>query len=145
MSYTSGAPGWAKEAMAERQRAIEKHGAMAADNLPGDSPHWVLILGEEVGEVAQEVLMASLSVAYGKVIRTLTYDQDSGNLRKELIQVLAMASGWVDALDKAEAAETYKYQDLCLKCGIDNENGTHDALQMTGHLTHSYVRVNNRA
>lgn len=74
----------------ERIRAHAKHGAAghSSEQLPASHREWPVILMEELGEVAHE----------------LTYDTPDGyaNLRKELIQVAAMACAWIDAID-AEA------------------------------------------
>jgi hypothetical protein len=60
------------------------------------------ILGEEIGEVAEEfetLLLVRLVKSSGRVNRALTYDQDDSKLRAELIQVMAVTSAWVDRLD----------------------------------------------
>lgn len=66
-----------------RQQAHEKHGDNSIEALPSDSPRWLSVLVEEVGEVAHE----------------LTYDS-AGSLRAELIDVLAVATAWVYAIDR---------------------------------------------
>lgn len=76
------------EVQAARDAAHAKHGDNGIGSLPGDSPRWLSILVEEVGEVAHE----------------LTYDSD-GDLRKELIQVAAVATAWADALAASPHAE----------------------------------------
>jgi NTP pyrophosphatase (non-canonical NTP hydrolase) len=75
----------------ERIRAHLKHGAAgnSREDQPWDEHEWLAILTEELGEVAHE----------------LTYDQ-SGNprdLRKELVQVAAMACAWIAAIDEFTA------------------------------------------
>lgn len=77
------------EVAAERLRAHRKHRAAnhSSEQLAGDHRDWLSILGEE----------------YGEVCRALNYDTNDGgipHLRKELIQVAAMACAWVDALDR---------------------------------------------
>jgi len=76
----------------ERRRAHEKHGANgnSREDQPWDEKEWLPILVEEVGEVAHE----------------LTYDAQYVDarlaLRKELVQVAAMACAWIDAIDRSE-------------------------------------------
>lgn len=65
-----------------RLEAHRKHGSNSLESLPGDDPKWLPVLVEEVGEVA----------------RALTYDGNKEELRKELIQVAAVASAWADKL-----------------------------------------------
>jgi NTP pyrophosphatase (non-canonical NTP hydrolase) len=73
---------------AERERAHLKHGARgnSREDQPWDEKEWLPILVEEVGEVAH----------------LLTYDADPNprTLRKELVQVAAMASAWIAAIDE---------------------------------------------
>jgi len=71
-----------REVLAGRRAAHQKHGQNSIEAEPADSPRWLAILVEEVGEVAN----------------ALTYDT-KGNLRAELMDVLAVASAWVAALD----------------------------------------------
>jgi hypothetical protein len=81
--------GWAPygDVHRERIRAHAKHGANgnSRENASWDDSEWLAILVEEVGEVAHE----------------LTYDATDRktNLRKELVQVAAMACAWIDAID----------------------------------------------
>lgn len=81
--------GWAPydEVHRERIRAHVKHGAVghSSEQLLGSNPEWLAILMEELGEVAHE----------------MTYDtiNGPGALRKELVQVAAMACAWIQALD----------------------------------------------
>lgn len=73
------------EIRAERQHSIDKHGKNSMEYLEGASPSWLAILVEEVGEAA----------------KSLTYDnQDNENLRDELIDIIAVASAWVEAMDR---------------------------------------------
>lgn len=79
----------------ERVRAHAKHGAKgnSREDAHWTNNEWLPVLVEEVGEVAHE----------------LTYDADAlllrriHNLRKELIQVAAMACAWIDAIDRGNA------------------------------------------
>jgi hypothetical protein len=72
-----------REIMDARLKAHIKHGANSIESIPADSPRWMAILVEEVGEVAH----------------TQTYDGPAGGLRAELIDVLAVASAWLSAID----------------------------------------------
>jgi NTP pyrophosphatase (non-canonical NTP hydrolase) len=76
----------------ERVRAHKKHGARnnSREHAAWNNEEWLPILMEELGEVAHE----------------LTYDSDDNQstdqrdrLRKELIQVAAMACAWIAAID----------------------------------------------
>lgn len=69
----------------ERQHSIDKHGKNSMEFLPSDSADWLAILVEEVGETA----------------KALTYDKtESDNLYEELIDVIAVASSWAEALER---------------------------------------------
>jgi hypothetical protein len=80
-----------REVWEARYRAHAKHGANSIEGVAADSPAWLSILVEEVGELAHE----------------LTYDSggDRATLRRELIDVAAVVSAWIDALDNAAAAK----------------------------------------
>lgn len=69
----------------ERIRAHLKHGANgnSREDATWDNAEWLPILIEEAGEVAH----------------CLTYDADITELRKELVQVAAMAIAWIEAID----------------------------------------------
>lgn len=77
------------EVHAERIRAHEKHGpnGNSREWQEWTQQEWLPILMEELGEVAHE----------------MTYDADGSKeaLRKELVQVAAMACSWVAAIDAA--------------------------------------------
>ena len=78
---------WHADVQAARARAHAKHGHTeggSMEQMTPDRPAWLAILGEE----------------YGEVCRALTYDGTS-DLRAELIDVLSVASAWVDAIDRA--------------------------------------------
>lgn len=77
-----------QEVQAARAAAHAKHGANSIESVPGGDPRWLPILVEEVGEVAHEA----------------TYDA-TGDLRAELIDTLAVASAWVDAIDRARHSQ----------------------------------------
>lgn len=79
------------EIQAAREAAHAKHGAQSIEGIVPKDSRWLSILVEEVGEVAHE----------------LTYDA-TGDLRKELIQVAAVAAAWVDAIDRDAA-----HRDVC--------------------------------
>lgn len=74
------------EVQQARDAAYAKHGTSSIEALPELHPAWLPILIEEVGEVAHE----------------LTYDATGGSLRAELIDVLAVVSAWVSAIDRAQ-------------------------------------------
>lgn len=71
-----------------REAAHAKHGPDSIEGQPADSPKWLAILTEEVGEVAHE----------------LTYDAEGGDILHELIQVAAVASAWADAIMRERRA-----------------------------------------
>jgi NTP pyrophosphatase (non-canonical NTP hydrolase) len=72
-----------REVLNARRNAHRKHGENSIESQPSDSPRWMAILAEELGEVAH----------------CLTYDGPHDELRAELIDVLAVASAWVCAID----------------------------------------------
>lgn len=76
-----------QEAAAERERAHLKHQDTSMEQQPVDALLRLSILTEEVGEVAKELNDARHR---GHL--------DYAALRKELIQVTAMAGAWADAL-----------------------------------------------
>jgi NTP pyrophosphatase (non-canonical NTP hydrolase) len=84
----------------ERQRAHRKHapngGSM--EDRPFDDPAWLPVLVEEVGEVARALCDH----------RHLKLDTQrlADNLRDELIQVAAMATAWIDAIDEMTDGRT---------------------------------------
>jgi hypothetical protein len=78
----------------ERIRAHKKHcdkpgGSMEMKRY--DAPDWLPVLVEEVGEVAKVLC----DWRHG----LLTRSQARAALRSELVQVGAMASAWIDAID----------------------------------------------
>jgi NTP pyrophosphatase (non-canonical NTP hydrolase) len=75
----------------ERMRAHEKHSASgrSCEQMEVDDPDWLPVLVEEVGEVANA--MIEDAIFRGGSSRT--------HLRKELVQVAAMATAWIDAID----------------------------------------------
>jgi hypothetical protein len=77
---------WAETA-AERTRAHQLHGSTSMEELPELDMCRLSILVEEVGEVAKEFNEARHN---GKF--------DVAALRKELVQVAAMAGAWADVL-----------------------------------------------
>lgn len=79
-------PVWVPEVLAGRAAAHAKHGANSIEATPADSSRWLPILVEEVGEVAAEQ----------------TYDKgEPGALRAELIDLVCVATVWIDAIDAA--------------------------------------------
>lgn len=75
------------EILAERIRAHEKHGATSMESATPTAARRLSILVEEVGEVAKEFNDAEHELR----------PVDLEKLRKELIQVAAMAASWADA------------------------------------------------
>jgi hypothetical protein len=80
-----------REVLHARYRAHEKHkgsefGSM--EQMPPDRHSWLAILGEEFGEVCN----------------ALTYD-GKGDIRSELIDVISVASAWVDAIDRSQGEQ----------------------------------------
>lgn len=73
--------------------ADSKHGDNSISCLSVDSPRWLSILVEEVGEIAN----------------TLTYDFNSerhtSDTRSELLDVIAVCASWIDAIDQAKEQE----------------------------------------
>ena len=78
------------EIRTERERAHAKHGATSMESAPVDDPtgRRYRILAEEVGEVAKEWNDAEHD---GRPV-------DLAAVRKELIQVAAMAAAWADRI-----------------------------------------------
>lgn len=77
------------EVRAERARAHAKHGDTSMESSAPDTLRRLAILTEEVGEVAKEFNDAEHD---GRSV-------DQTKLRKELIQVAAMAAAWADACE----------------------------------------------
>ena len=82
------------EILGEREAQDDKWGEQ---NHPGSM--WLAILTEEVGEAAKALLenfnSPPLPSKYGDEAR------DPAGLRSELIQVAAVATAWVEAIDRA--------------------------------------------
>lgn len=72
----------------ERRRAHDKHSSSgkSMEDLPYDHQLWMPVLVEEVGEVA----------------RAMNDREPPDRLRTELVQVAAMATAWVAAIDERE-------------------------------------------
>lgn len=81
----------------ERVRAHEKHdeAGMSMEREHFTSDRWLPVVVEEIGEVAKEVVERPHDVSNVTALR----EQYKARLRKELIQVMAMCSAWVDAID----------------------------------------------
>lgn len=85
-----------EEIRSERARQDEKWGEQ---NHEG--PVWAAILGEEYGEACKsllEVLFPGGPIPEGWHVG----DSRVAHLRTELIQVAAVAAGWVEAIDREE-------------------------------------------
>lgn len=76
------------EVRAERERAHRIHGDMSMEASPWTSERRLRILLEEIGEVAKELNDAEIA----------RRAPDREAIRKELIQVSAMAGAWADAI-----------------------------------------------
>jgi NTP pyrophosphatase (non-canonical NTP hydrolase) len=87
-------PALAAQITYERQRAHRKHAPNggSSEERPFDDPHWLSVLVEEVGEVARVLCDHRLNV--------LNDDRMAMDLRDELLQVAAMATAWIDAIDE---------------------------------------------
>lgn len=112
---------------AERERAHAKHGPRSMERQSCFDRYGIRyrILLEEVGEVAKEFNDALIE---GR-------DVDGERLQTELVQVAAMAAAWADAWRYYLTPDA-----LCEYCGLDNRNGTHDALTRNYHLNHPFKR-----
>jgi NTP pyrophosphatase (non-canonical NTP hydrolase) len=86
---------------AERVRAHEKHGALgnSREDAHWTNSEWLPILMEEVGEVAHEL---TYDARYEAELRQDDDPEATRRkaLRKELMQVAAMAAAWIDAIDR---------------------------------------------
>lgn len=87
-----------EEARQERIRAHRKHGDTSMESQAPDAWRRYMILAEEVGEVAKEYNDADHE---GRPV-------DLAKLRKELIQVAAMAGAWAAAIH-TDAFDAYEY------------------------------------
>lgn len=73
------------EVRSARMAAHVKHGEKSIEKLSSVDRAWLPVLVEEIGEVAN----------------AMTYD-GAADMRAELIDVMAVASAWIDALDRSE-------------------------------------------
>lgn len=80
------------EIRSERERAHAKHGDKSMESWSPADYARLAILTEEIGEVAREFNEAEIHER----------DPDMAALRKELIQVAAMAAAWADSIDRQE-------------------------------------------
>lgn len=82
----------------ERVRAHEKHAPRGSMEVKTwNHPIWLPVLTEEVGEVAKELCEQQL----GNQDKDTTME----NIRKELIQVAAMSTAWIAAIDALKDEE----------------------------------------
>ena len=91
INFAAGAPSVYTEIAAERERAHDKHGDSSMRSHDHLDPLRLAVLMEEVGEVARVMN----EVRHGNSTRCIGYVE----LRKELIQVAAMAAEWADGID----------------------------------------------
>lgn len=86
---------------AERVRAHAWHGqhANSREDAHWTNVEWLPILMEEVGEVAHEL---TYDARLDEVVVPDGEDRELRKLalRKELVQVAAMAAAWIDAIDR---------------------------------------------
>jgi hypothetical protein len=86
-----------------RAKAHAKHGQNSIEGITAADPRWLSILSEEGGETSEATLLAwnaLLQARIGRIAHEQTYDA-TGSLRGEIVDVLAVASAWLDALDGA--------------------------------------------
>jgi hypothetical protein len=86
------------DAHAERIRAHEKHDhpeSPSMERRPFDDPCWVTVLVEEVGEVC-------MAINDHRHSSTPDFATLKAEVRKELVQVAAMVTAWIDAVDLDE-------------------------------------------
>lgn len=81
------------EVLKERESAHVKHGAKSAEETPWTSPLFMTILTEEIGEVAK-------AINDFRYIANMPHKL-ARELRKELIQVTAMSTAWIAAIDES--------------------------------------------
>jgi hypothetical protein len=85
----------------KRQQGIEWRSCADPEMDGGDATRF-LVLGEEVGEVANAVLEAGYAMPAPTSVAYQVMESDGGRdmpLREELIQVAAVAVAWVEAID----------------------------------------------
>jgi NTP pyrophosphatase (non-canonical NTP hydrolase) len=76
-----------QEILRSREAADRKHGPASIERIGADSGSWLTMLVEEVGEVAN----------------ALTYDGPADGLRAELIDVAAVVTAWIAAVDEVRS------------------------------------------
>lgn len=89
-----------------RIAAHEKHGENSIESIDPSDPRWLSILVEEVGEVAHELTYDAHRVdAYSgePLPPEEQHERARAALRAELIDLLAVASAWVGALDRGRS------------------------------------------
>ena len=92
------------EIRAERERAHAKHGETSMEMAPVDEMYRAVILGEEIGEVAEIAWALALVAKFSYVQKVMNDGRHDGatdlaKLRKELIQVATMAAAWADRIE----------------------------------------------
>lgn len=93
------------EIQAERQRAHLKHGETSMELAPVDEMYRSVILGEEIGEMAEVVWALALVAAGGRVDTVMNDGRHAGevnlaDLRRELLQAATMAAAWADRIPR---------------------------------------------
>lgn len=90
---------------AERLRAHAKHdpNGNSMERAAWDSPRWLPVLVEEVGECAR--VLCDMPAPEQDFTLNLNVTETRAavtHLREELIQVAAMAAAWADAIEAAQ-------------------------------------------
>lgn len=95
------------EMRAEREAAHAKHGETSMEAAPVAAMFRAVILGEEVGEVAEVAYLlwsAALTAKASYVQKAMNDGRHNGavdlaKLRRELVQVATMAAAWADRIE----------------------------------------------
>jgi hypothetical protein len=87
------------EIQESRAKAHAKHGENSIEAIRANDPRWLSILVEEVGEVAHELTYdaAPTEQSYNPHER---HKRQAVRVRRELLDVLSVASAWLDATDR---------------------------------------------
>lgn len=144
----------------ERRRQDDKFGKQ-----DHDPAWWMVIMGEEYGETCQAVCeyrWAEASQADRSRMQRIQHAMEEasqvGAVAVAMIQSILRAE-WKDEIttvlpsDKRQVAKALDWDDShvinydqpdpvepeCFECGRDNANGTHTALERTGHLDHTFT------
>ena len=94
-------PGWVSEVLSARAAAHAKHGVHSIEALDYADPRWLTVLVEEIGEVAHELTYDAEPVTDQALDVDERARAEARRVRGELLDVLAVASAWLDAADRA--------------------------------------------